>query len=186
VSTTTILLALTKSLDRPIHQEVHNLSTKQKPHTRNKNPTIQNHCPRKRAPLHTDSPGSDHRTAQISGIQRNINYCGPWLFTGHHLPPLQRHHHRPPDCTIILQICLPLVQPPQQSNIRQRPSFYKPLRMRPGQRTGYYVEHVNSTTPSNGWTNGAKEPMGGTISPIGSREQQRVEQHAPHSDISAQ
>jgi hypothetical protein len=87
VSTATILLALTKGLDRPIHQGVRNLSTEQKPHTCNKNPTIQNHCSRKRTPLHTDSPGSDHRTAQISGIRCNINHCGPWLFTGHHLLP---------------------------------------------------------------------------------------------------
>jgi hypothetical protein len=167
----TILLALTKDLDRSIHQGVRNLSTEQKPHTRNKNPTLQNHCSRKCAPLHTDSPGSDHRTAQISGIRRNINYCGPWMLTGRHLPPLQRHDHRPSDCAIILQIRLPLVRPPQQSNIRQRPSFHKPLRTRPGQRTGHYVEHVNGTTSPNGWTNRAKEPMGRTIPPNGSGKQ---------------
>jgi hypothetical protein len=186
MSTATIFLALTKSLDRTIHQGVRNLSTEQKPHTRNKNPTIQNHRSRKCAPFHTDSPGSDHRTAQISGIRRNINYCRPWVLAGRRLPPLQRHDHRPPDCAIILQIRLPLVRPSQQSDIRQRPSFYKPLRTCLGQRTGHYVEHVNSTTPPNGWTDGAKEPMGGAIPPISSREQQGVEQHTAHSDTSAQ
>jgi hypothetical protein len=78
--------------------------------TRNKNPTLQNHCPRKCAPFHTDSPGSDHWTTQISGIQRDTNHCRPWLLT--------RGHHRTPNCTTILQTCLPLVQPPQQSNIQ--------------------------------------------------------------------
>jgi len=182
----TILLALIKGLDRPIHQGVRNLSTEQKLHTRNKNPTIQDHRSRKCTPFHTDSPRSDYRTAQISGIRRNINYCGPRLLTGRHLPPLQRHDHRPPDRAIILQTCLPLVRPTQQSNIRSRPSFYEPLRMCPGQRTGYYVEHVNSTTPPNGWTNRAKESMGRTIPPIGGRKQQRMEQHTPYGDTSAQ
>ena len=183
---TTILLALTKSLDRPIHQGVRNLSTEQKPHTRNKNPTIQNHCSRERASLHTDSPGSDHRTTQISGIRCNINYCRPWVLTGRRLPPLQRHDHGPPDRAIILQTRLPLVRPSQQSNIRQRPSFHKSLRACPGQRTGYYVEYVNGTTPPNRWTNGAKEPMGRTIPPIGGRKQQGMEQHTSHSDASTQ
>jgi len=182
----TILLAPAKSLDRTIHQRVRNLSTKQKPHTCNKNPTLQNHHSRKCAPFHTDSPGSDHRTAQISGIRCNTNYCRPWLFTGHHLPPLQHHHHRTPNCTIILQIRLPLVRPPQQDDIRQRPSIHKPFWTCLGQRTGHYMEYVNGIPPPNRRTNRAQEPMVRTVPPISGWKQQRVKQHASHSDTSTQ
>jgi hypothetical protein len=52
---TTILLAPAKGLDRTICQGVRNLPTEQKPHTHNKNPTLQNHRPRKCTPFHADS-----------------------------------------------------------------------------------------------------------------------------------
>jgi transposase InsO family protein len=52
-----------------------NLPTEQKPHTHNKNPTLQNHHAREHSPFHTDHDGLDHRTPLITGIQHNIDYC---------------------------------------------------------------------------------------------------------------
>jgi len=88
---------------------VHNLPTKQEPYTHHKNPTLQNHGTRERTPVHTDSDGSHHRTPQIERIRCHTDNSQSRMLTRGHLPTLQHHHHRTPDCTIILQTHLPLV-----------------------------------------------------------------------------
>jgi len=48
-------------------------ANKQKPHARNKDSTLQNHCARERTPFHTDSDGSDHWTPKVVRIRRHTN-----------------------------------------------------------------------------------------------------------------
>ena len=144
------------------------MPTEQKPHARNKNPTLQNHCARERSPLHTDRDGFDHRTTLIKGIQRNIDYCGPRMLTRSYLLALQHNNYQTPDCTIVLQTHIPLVWATHKGNIQQGPPFHESLWMCPSQRTGHYMEYVNSIPPPNGWINRAQEPMARTIPPVGS------------------
>jgi len=144
--------------------------TKQKPHARNKNPTLQNHRARKRSPVHTDHDGLDHRTTLIAGIRCNIDYCGPWVLARGHLLALQDNDHQTPNRPIVLRTRIPLVRTTHKGNIRQRPLFYESLRTHSGQGTRHYVEHVNGVSPPNRWTDGTQEPMARTIYPIGSRQ----------------
>jgi len=147
-----------------------NLPTKQKPHTRNKNPTLQNHHARERSPFHTDRNGFDHRTTLITGIRCNIDYCGPQMLTRGYLPTLQDNDHRTPNRPIVLRTCIPLVRTTHKGNIRQRPSFHESLRTRSGQRTRHYVEYVNGILTANRRADRAQEPVARTIPPIGSRQ----------------
>src|SRR6267154_5972673 len=99
---TRLFVAFGKSLDCSVHQGVRNLSTKQEPHTRNKSPTLQNHCARECTPVHTDSDGSDHWAPKIARIRCHTNNSRSWMLQGGYIPAMQHHNHRTPDRAIIL------------------------------------------------------------------------------------
>ena len=49
------------------------------------------------------------------------------------------------------------------THIGLRPPIHLAFQQSPSKRIGDHMKSLNGVSPTNGWPNGAKEPIGGTI-----------------------
>src|SRR5487761_1724412 len=102
------------------------------------------------------------------------------MFKSGHLPTLPHHDHRPADSRTLPKPRLPVVRNSPQSHKRSRPQIHLTLWQSANERTGHTTEHLNGLPSPNGRTNGTKESVGRTISPLSNVQPRRLEQMAGH------
>src|SRR5580692_10707636 len=90
-------------------------------------------------------------------------------------PPLQDNYHRRRDRPPLPTTSVSLVRHAGKSDLRPRPTLHIQLRKSPHPKTWSHPKHKYRISPTDRWTNGTKESMGGTISPpIHFRETRRL------------
>src|SRR5580692_13132129 len=81
-------------------------------------------------------------------------------------PPLQDNYHRRRDRPPLPTTSVSLVRHARKSDLGPRPMLHIQLRESPHPRTWSHPKHKYRVSPTNRWTNGMEEPMGGTVSPL--------------------
>jgi hypothetical protein len=163
------------------------VSTKQKCHTQDKNPPLQDHSSEQCAPLHPNRNGPNHRATQEPGVRQYSNHSRPRVLPGRGLPALPLHYHRTPDCSIVLSTRLPLVWTPLADHIRPGPSFHFAFWKGPSEGAEDRMEPVNGIPPPDGRPHGAKEPRTGATDTTSGNQSGRLEQRvAPPDSVTQQ
>src|SRR6266851_8414426 len=106
------------------------------------------------------------------------------MLTCGYLPPLPENDHGTADRPTLLPAPLPVVRTPPPADLGPRPTLHLPFWVSARQRIGDLLESVNGVPPSDRRADGAKEPVGRTVSQALIDQSTRLGCNAPpgHTD----